>query len=148
MLLTDEDSQEMEHEPMRTESTGDITLGQPIAGHAADVTANGQPYQQAYINNNTGTEHAPPVLSPHWWYHYAAAALNPHVFSPSVWGSMGNGTSVASSSNMNLSIDGSDYNIAQAKTLFMNMRDDLTSTQVGVGLWSLGELHHFLFHTT
>ena len=127
MLLADEDQEDMEHEPMRTDSTGDITLVQPMGSLASDITANTQQHQEAYINNSSGIN-GQPMFPPHLWYQYVAA-LNPQAYGHTYWGNMGNGSS-ASSHNMTLSVDGVTYDLEQAKQLFGNMKDELLRTQV------------------
>lgn len=113
---------------MRTDSTGDITLAQPMSGHAVDISAN---TQQAYINNNTDGALGQPSLPVFpWWY---------YVLNPSLSTSMGNGISGAgfshhhcSHQNQNLTIDGDTYNVSQIKSRFKNMKDELANTQVRV----------------
>lgn len=127
MLITDDDH-EMEHEPMRTDSTSDITLAQPMIGLAADMAANAQPLPQAYINNNPGLLHGQPLINSHLWYQYAAS-LNP--LSQSFWGSMGNHHSATGSGHQgHVTVDGISYDIAQTKMLIANMNDDRVRTQV------------------
>ena len=146
MLLAGEYQEEMEHEPMRTESTGDITLEQPIGSHASDISNNAQPHQQPYINNNSAALFANPMITPHLWFQYAAA-LNP--LSQPFWNNMGNGISHGShgnhgnssgSSNMSLTVDGVTYDVAQAKMLFVNMKDELARVQVSTDRLVIGRV--------
>jgi len=136
----------MEHEPMRTESTGDITLVQPIADQETGINSSNPHEQLGYMNNNSDRSHVHPLLPDQlvWYQYHYAAALNHQVLNTpaaALWGSMGNATSAsgASSSNMNLTIDGNVYDFAQAKMLFVKMKEDLSSTQV-----SINYLHQWL----
>lgn len=133
MYITDKDHQEMEHEPMRTESTGDITAAQPIGGYDEEISANSQ-RQQAYINNNPHTEQENTNFLPNFWYQYATA-LNYPVLNPvltALWSNMGNGTSGPGGgpSNVNLTIGGNTYDLAQVNMLLLRLRDDLAHKEV------------------
>ena len=150
MHLTGDEEQataeEMDHEPMRRDSSNDITMAQPMGAQGIALGNPNMDYQQAFINNiNNNPEHlahGQPFLPPahahaaEWYAQYAvasatalslsAAGINPFL------NIMGNGSSHGQSSNNNIVIDGEVYDLPRAKMLFSKIKEELARSQVSM----------------
>lgn len=145
MHLTDEDQPEdMDHEPIRSNSASDIRRVQPMATEQ-DLPTQSLAYQHAFINNvnnNTGNTHGQPFQPPspaEWYAQYAAASAAALSLSAAgihpLLHIMGNSASHhhhGHSSNNNITIDGEVYEVSQAKMLFTKIKEELARSQVSL----------------